>query len=472
MLAKLNLFSFGIHKAREFKFSKGLNIILGRNRKGKTTILEGITYAFWGKTRNSTLNKIINFGSKKAESKVLMEKLKVHRSKTKTTSKLEQPAKVELEKELNLTYEEFLRLFYISSQEVNRLLEPAYFRTFLIKLFNLTKYQQVYQRLRVEYETLQEHKEPKKIDRKKYEAQRKQLEEAHSKLGLLHSNSLKDLHEYEKIRRKIHEAQGIIAGKIKRLQQDSKLLSLSQCYTCHQPITKEFKIELHKKLLEVKRNIISKKTIIKEKLSQVQEKQSQKNLTLSEWSDKLTKIQVALGEIEVILNQVEPQQIDKKRVDELKQLLVLFNPKNFPTYLLSIYKPAIQQTANNLLKTVFTDMEIEIRNEKPDSNLPDFKVIIKNKGNEILLKDCSGSETVLVNLCLRLGVLIIYKQLQDTCIDFFIVDEGFEKLDNINSIKVLEIFNKVVKMGYLKQVILVTFKEELKKLEGVNYIEL
>jgi len=46
------------------------------------------------------------------------------------------------------------------------------------------------------------------------------------------------------------------------------------------------------------------------------------------------------------------------------------------------------------------------------------------------------------------------------------------ELDAENAIQVLTVFENFISLGYLKQVIIVTHKKELKELKNVNYIQL
>lgn len=79
---------------------------------------------------------------------------------------------------------------------------------------------------------------------------------------------------------------------------------------------------------------------------------------------------------------------------------------------------------------------------------------------------------MLINLCLRLGIIVIAKQLNNTSIDFLLCDEGLEKIDDENSLLVLELLKNFISLGYLKQVVVVTHKDKLKQLQDVNYINL
>ena len=89
MLNNLNLNNFGIHENLSIDFPEGINIIHGANRKGKTTILESICYALWGKTKNSTLERIITDGKKKTSVGLTFNDYLIKRIRENKLSKLE-----------------------------------------------------------------------------------------------------------------------------------------------------------------------------------------------------------------------------------------------------------------------------------------------------------------------------------------------------------------------------------------------
>lgn len=80
MIEKVILKKFGIHKDRTFTFKKGINIIIGQNRLGKSSIFEGITFALFGKTKNSKIEKIINYGAKQAEAEIFIFPFNIHKA--------------------------------------------------------------------------------------------------------------------------------------------------------------------------------------------------------------------------------------------------------------------------------------------------------------------------------------------------------------------------------------------------------
>lgn len=71
IIKKVCLKNFRVHKDREFEFKPGINLLLGKNGTGKSSIFEALSVAFFSKSPRGTLNSIItNDGSKKAQIKV------------------------------------------------------------------------------------------------------------------------------------------------------------------------------------------------------------------------------------------------------------------------------------------------------------------------------------------------------------------------------------------------------------------
>ena len=154
-------------------------------------------------------------------------------------------------------------------------------------------------------------------------------------------------------------------------------------------------------------------------------------------------------------------------------IIPVFSNNGFPAYMLQTYTPVIQETTNSLLKLVFKDLSINIRIYRPNSNIPDFKIMIMRDEVEVgTLDDVSGAESFLINLCLRLGIVVIYKQLNNTAVDWLAIDEGLDKADEDKTLQILSLLNNFIKLGYIVQIFLVTHKKELKELTGINYIRL
>jgi len=471
MLKKINLDSFGIHKSLEINFQPGINALIGANRTGKTHIMEGICFGLHGKTQNSKLEKIINFDSNKATVDLSLTEFNVSRSRTNSGSVLSGIKKLELENFLHLNYQEFLSIFYISSHEQKSLFDPTYLRQFLISIFNLDKYSTIYQRLKVEYAGLSAvNVEIKAVNLPL-------IKKRFVKVKGLCSGYKKNLEKYEIIDNKIRSILNQISKKESEysfkkqgLKKEFALLKSGKCSECARPYDKKHIEAGLKRVKTVFKAIQQQEAILTKKQKEVGIKSTKCNKIMGKIDSKINRARRIL----VILQERAKQQptVNKVRLKELEQLIPIFDPKGFPSYLLKTYIPVITQTANQLLSIIFPDTIVDIRTERPESNRPDFKPFI-HRGDKILeMGDLSGSERVLVNLCFRLGIMVIFKQLCNTCIDFMLIDEGLEKVDDDNCLKVLSLFENFMDMGFLKQVIMVTHKDVLKTQDQVHYVEL
>ncbi len=70
---RVTLTDFRIHKNAEFEFDEGINLIVGRNGSGKSSILEAIGLALFDADIRSTLNEAVRLGSKFAVIKIEFE---------------------------------------------------------------------------------------------------------------------------------------------------------------------------------------------------------------------------------------------------------------------------------------------------------------------------------------------------------------------------------------------------------------
>lgn len=470
MLNKLKLKDFGIHKDLSIHFEKGINAVIGENRTGKTQTMESICYGLYGKTQNSKLEKIINFDSDKATVDISVDDKEFSRSRTEKSSSLSGIKKLELEKYLNLDYQEFLSIFYISSHEQKSLFDSSYLRQFLMSIFDLNKYAKIHQQLKAEYKGL------KSINTEIKKPNIPLLKKRFSRVKALLEKDKEQLDKYDGISKKLHKAlyqlsseTGGLSSKKREVKQKYNLLKSGKCPECSRPFDKDHIKESIEKLKEVFHKIQQKEKALDKKKRGYEQKDLKCDRILNRINSRVNRERRILTVLKERSKQEAPK-VNLKRIKELESILPIFDPKGFPSYLLQVYIPVITQTANNLLSVIFPDTQVDIRTQKPDSNRPDFKPFI-NRGTEVLeMKDLCGSERVLVNLCFRLGVMVIFKQLCNTEIDFMLIDEGLEKIDDNNCMKILDLFKNFMDMGFLQQVIFVTHKDILKNQEGVNYI--
>ncbi|GBC71238.1 putative DNA double-strand break repair Rad50 ATPase [Candidatus Calditenuaceae archaeon HR02] len=63
MIVRVKLLNFTCHKETEIKFPEGLTIFLGRNGSGKSSVIDGITYALYGKHMKGGNRNIVRDGT-------------------------------------------------------------------------------------------------------------------------------------------------------------------------------------------------------------------------------------------------------------------------------------------------------------------------------------------------------------------------------------------------------------------------
>lgn len=472
MIKQLHLKGFSIHKDLTVTFKKGLNAVIGKNRKGKSSIMEAICFSFYGKTQNSTIDKIINFDMERATVAIETDTVKFSRTRSKNSSKLEGVDKLTLEKELNLGYQEFLSIFYISSHEQKSLFDPSYFRNFLITLFGLEVYAKKYERLAAEYQGLQ-------AAVQSYKAVNVPLLKArYARVQAYVQRLATDRLPYADRNVRCTTALNQLSGKAgearaswNQVIRKQNLIAQGKCGECGRPWSAEELQATQVKIEAAKVKIQTVNQVISTKQEEVNKIQAVVNERLTAYDYRIEKGRNLMYRIQEKAKGQAPA-VNTQRITELEQLMPIFKASGFPSYLLKIYVPVIVESANNLLQIMFPDMRVSIRTEKPESGRPDFKVLVHKQAEIQEIADLCGAERVLVNLCFRLGIMVIFKQLSKTNIDFFMCDEGMEKLDSENAVDILKLFETFIGLNYLSQILLVTHKKELKGLPNVNYIEL
>jgi len=472
VINRIKLLGFGIHKEFEATFKPGINAIIGKNRHGKTHIMEAICFGLFGKTQNSKLEKIVNFDSKEAIVILDTDEVKLTRKRDASKSTLERTTKLELETKLKVDYNEFLSIFYISSHEQKSLFDPAYLRKFLIGIFNLDRYSKRYDVLSAEYRgLLAVEQTTKKVNLPLLRARAERVKKIITAIKVKGATNDQASSKLDAINSVLSNKWGELRAHKSYVQRNVTLINQHKCNACGQKIHEDYKKALLAQVQERAKKLKDFEAILRTKQAEVEKKQAIVQKRINETNDRVFKGNQILTRISERARDTG-NTVNVDRIKALEQVLPILNPRGFPAYLLQIYIPVITETTNNLLQIIFPDMRVSIRTEKPESNQPDFKPLIHKEDNIQEMSDLSGSERALVNLCFRLGTMVVYKQLCNTMIDFFMVDEGFEKVDDENSLRVMELFENFMEMGYLKQVFLVTHKDILKKQANINYLEL
>lgn len=135
MLHRLHLINFKKHADLDVSFTSGLNVIMGPNYRGKSSILHGVLYALWGATAvPCNADKIPRTGSSTFEVELwfdLGSSAVYYIRRTKTKDELQCDGKLiatgkaavakELEKLLGMSQAQFLRLLYAEQKKAENL---------------------------------------------------------------------------------------------------------------------------------------------------------------------------------------------------------------------------------------------------------------------------------------------------------------------------------------------------------------
>ena len=476
MIDKLKLHNTFIHKEKEIEFSQGVNAIIGENRKGKSSICEAISYAYFGKLNKSTIDKIINDDEEEATVTITDSNLPkpFTRQRKKGTSHLKAIKGNDLNSNVNISFKEYTDMFYLSANEDYSLFDAAYLRNFLVSIFDLEKYKHTYDKLRIEANIIKECRDKagnyKEVNKAAYKAKFDEIKEAYLNIKEQQAKLKTKIKTQQNKKIEIYSKSRELEMILKAIDNKKELITQDKCPTCKRAFsssqqdkaldTLTTKYKLKETQLITYAQELERLSIIINKLETVNNKVN----------EKITKYYGALQKIKYILEQKKPE-YNQARLKELEHIMPVFTYTGFPTYMLQKYVPTIQLIANNLVKTVFEDLSLNITTQTERNTLALRVEVYKGK-YKMNLKDCCGSETVLINICLRLAVIAMYKQIKKTSIDFLVIDEGIERLDDTIALNIIDLFNQFIGMGYINQVIMVTHKTVLKNLNTVDYIEL
>ncbi|MCS7132903.1 MAG: SMC family ATPase, partial [Aigarchaeota archaeon] len=169
MITRIRLVNFACHKDTEIKFSDGLTIFLGRNGSGKSSVIDAMTYALYGRHTRGSRENIVRDGSGggvvELEFDFRGERYKVVRSFNargelenaalmKNNSPLvigerrrDEAVSVRVEKLLGLSYERMRTAVIIHQGELDRILsaEPRELKELFDDLMGFTAMEKAYQ---------------------------------------------------------------------------------------------------------------------------------------------------------------------------------------------------------------------------------------------------------------------------------------------------------------------------------------
>jgi len=73
MITSVKLHNFLSHKDTELSFDNGVTVFIGENGAGKSSIIEAITFALFGKTTRGAIEDVIRDGETQAVTQIYFE---------------------------------------------------------------------------------------------------------------------------------------------------------------------------------------------------------------------------------------------------------------------------------------------------------------------------------------------------------------------------------------------------------------
>jgi DNA repair exonuclease SbcCD ATPase subunit len=482
MINNIKLKNTFIHESVDISFKPGINIITGENRKGKSSICEAMCYAITGATNRSSLSRLIKDNEKKSEVTLsYSDKPEFTRIRTATTGNITGGmTKAEVDSFFNISPKIFNSLFYVSSNDDFSLFDSSYLAKFLESIFNLDKYSTIYKKLSIEMNSLKSVIEAPKqevITEEEKALNRIKLTKLNTDIIVVQEKILKAKDAIGKLKTESNFLYNEYITASNALKSNDEYITSLQnniCPTCGREYEEKPSEELIKesKIISVAHRCKMNDSF--NKYNKIENDIKKVNEAYYKLVELQSRINSDISNIKYI-NSIKPASIPEsitKRYNDIHAIIDTFKPSGFPLYVVQHYTPPIEVVANKLATSIFEDLSLDISfNTKSNGNL-DIAVNTCIRGSRRPLKDVCGSEMILINLCLRLAVIYVFKKLNNTNIDVFIIDEGFEKFDSSTSVKVINLLNKCIETGIIKQCIAVTHKQELKNLDGVNYVRL
>ncbi len=380
MIKKLILNNFKSHETLDLKLETGTNLIIGQMGSGKSTILEAICFALFGKTPKTEKKKInvadlISF--EKQSASVIIEifdektndliyiKREIFRKKStkaelRINSKLYDVKKKAIElflkQRFGITYDLFTRAIYSSQNETDQLfhVDPKVRKNEFDKLLGIANFQQAEKNL------------TRIINLLKQDIENYNISDLNKKIEEIE----KEIEKIEKQRNKTNEEINFINEQIKK--QIKQIEEVKDIYLRLKEKKQRFD-ELKSKIrvLEGKRQYLEeivKEFVeykgIEEKERLLEEKKAEKKVkkkSIEEINGELTKIEVKLSKIDLQIKDQEEaekqikqskkqmQEIDVKKIEEqIQNIQTKINVNNSTIIEFKRKKPEYEKIITNL----------------------------------------------------------------------------------------------------------------------------
>jgi exonuclease SbcC len=361
MLERVVLKDFKSHKESDINFHAGLNVFLGEVGAGKTSVLEAISFALFGKYAGSvTQNELIRRGAEKAE--VLLNfstKLGRYRVERAIYPKKTQKARLWIFKErdwelavegatavsksiedlLDVDSSTFLAAIYASQGEIKEMLEtqPGKRRERLDKLLGIDVYEKIWETLGDarnivlnELTETQEKASGYDVLEKQIKNLKDRIEQNKEELGILKAflkevegrlqPAEEQLRKIENLKQQLDQLKIQIDGKSNEIRNSSSTIeSLEERVEKASEAEKTY--EKNKEFIQLQRELEEEQKRIETALQQksVLEKLLKKdNITLQGNKERYTKLQNQLENLRTLEENLQKLKKEKKTLPELK----------------------------------------------------------------------------------------------------------------------------------------------------------
>ncbi len=329
MITEIKLLNFKSHAKTNIKFEQGINVIVGENGSGKTSILDAISFAlFKNKPKDIKLDDLIKLGEKEMKVELLFHqnnkifRIKRIRRKNGTTESMlyinERPfarsnVDKEIEKVFGMDGNIFSRAIYVKQGEIDALIsmEPSKRKIEINKLLGINEIEKAWEAIReiirdfeLRLKSLEgiskeiEEKKRKMEDiKKEMDEQKRELQEKENNLNIIKEKLLeeeKELELLEKIKDIIVEKEKILIEK-RNLEEKIKNIEFYEREVEKYKKDYEIYLEIDEKLNNLRndeRNIIIKlKEIeeLKKELKKKEEKIKEINKIISSYEEKFKR---------------------------------------------------------------------------------------------------------------------------------------------------------------------------------------
>ncbi|MFX0084226.1 MAG: AAA family ATPase [Candidatus Hodarchaeota archaeon] len=524
-ILKIQLNNFNSHTNTSIVFKENtLYSIVGVTGSGKTSIIDGISYALFGQTPRGNGDELIKKGTNRMTVTLYFssqgEIYIVKRSRGKSTElklgkyvenntaikdlscKTIKETQNKIQDIIGLNYDLYRMsiCFEQGKSDSFSILTPTAAKQSLVNLLQLDIYNKCYEEIKKRLSHFVEDKSSLEIKKETSEEQLKdvkpkeefdktsfdKIENSLNKLTLI----LEDLASQKEDKYKLYsETVAEVKTKtqtFKRIRQEIKdIVEFKEafCPFCEQALNEQ-----------------SKKTAIEKKTKRAEELKKQidtialesdkflKQLdriefNLKEGSKKKLELEenkAKLNDIKVITEHTE-QNVEKLKttITELKKELIkankainiysilkeAFGKNGIQVYIINKVIPEIELTTNDLLDYI-TDGRLSVsletqRESRTGDILDTFEIKVKDNLAERKYSSYSGGERFIIDFAIRMGLSILLSRRKGFNIETVIIDEGFGSLDSNNQYTILHAISKTITKYHLKKVILITHVEEI-----------